>query len=1032
MLSSANSQSVQNDTGFVQDKALSALNSNANSQNIQGALKPIASKGRVASKLSSRHNRRKRRVGESKERSAKKSRGHRNIDRIPIPSFTPITGEYVGEGAVTGEGETRVPETLNASSLACPADGGSDTTKSIANTAAVKATAFTNNDSTNLTDGSQKGDRRHSLQTETDKLACPAAPSTCVEKQKIVHTKDVPQGIEHKKDVDGGSLTAGLMKERLSDAAKEKNFSGDPTSLTAPETVMPSSVECLPPIVNNLMDERRGESSWEKMNSGKEKVKGLDKKSIDETCYDAKEAEDRPRNTTSNDKQKIVHMKDESQGIETQQIEYTKAVCSENLTVGIMKESSSHAAKERISSGDPIKPSSGAATSSTSSEAVDQPSVLQSISVGCLPPVGNNLMCERREDDAWEEKNFGIKKVKGLDKRSIDETCCDANEAEDCPHNPMSNDKVQTPREFPKEADSCLEIATLSNKLSAKKSKSFMLNESSSSPVVLQADKKQELCCNIASIGIDNTKVKKVKRSEYFGSTKSGPPEVIEILDDDHDVRDGRAVSNKKDDALSKKKKPNKSNQTKKKRKSPVSVSRSSSDSSLEDEFDYDTKRAKKAIDRKGSTRRQDNKIKPESNVDGATPKKGMVAKKKQFKTSAGKKRCSACTSCKCSSRDGASATPQKFPSLSGSDARQEQTLVNRLQRFERDIAWKEGERNKTARQLKKHQVLMLKIWEDKSSNTKAQRPRFLADAEVSEKLGGTCSKISSKEISRAQNRIFGRQKTHQPTLTQIMRGPTDDDAADKEPSSSDNVIIDCIGESNVESNIAGNAPKNAQHDASSRDAHGDFLSFWADTAPIEDSTQCLGSMSYFNHALAKSKDVKSIGKWAKATANTLQIEEDEGFDALVDLIDESMEKNSSKKIIGCSQNSIDDDDDDDSCMSEGLNLVAQPLSPRGKQVAKHIETSVKDDPPKVAAIERMCPNWKENIEITQAQADPKNLQKALHNVQQAKTNLESMKERILQAFLDRHQTLELYEKSITMSIHRLSEKEDEDDCTFD
>lgn len=259
--------------------------------------------------------------------------------------------------------------------------------------------------------------------------------------------------------------------------------------------------------------------------------------------------------------------------------------------------------------------------------------------------------------------------------------------------------------------------------------------------------------------------------------------------------------------------------------------------------------------------------------------------------------------------------------------------------------------------------------------------------------------------------------------MTQIIRGPKDRDGADETPETlekNNNVTIDGNSESNI-----------ADDTANSPDSHDDFLSFLAtDTAPIEDSTQCHGDMSDFNKALAGSKDVTNTGMWAKATANMYQVEDDEGFDTLVELFDASMEKSSSDRCIGYSQNSIDDDDDDDSCMSDELSLMRQPLTPSGIRVAKQIKTSVENDPKKEAAIERMCPNWKENVELAQAQTDPEDLQQALHNVQQAKTGLERMKDRILQAFLDRQHTLELYEKTLQGSIDRLPEEEDEDGCT--
>ena len=247
------------------------------------------------------------------------------------------------------------------------------------------------------------------------------------------------------------------------------------------------------------------------------------------------------------------------------------------------------------------------------------------------------------------------------------------------------------------------------------------------------------------------SKNKTIFSLEYAHAAKSEPSDVINLLDEDeNDVgnatiivqraqneRADATATKKKDDAPSKKKTQpaNKSNQTQKKKRNAAS-------DSSEDEVKA-TKKAKQTANAK-------KEVKGES---VAVAEK----KKKQSKATTGKKKqCFACTSCKCNTRKGIDATPTKLSALSGSDARQEQTLVNRLQRIERNIAWNDGQRNDIARELKKHRGQMLKKYQ--SSNDSAQKPRFLADVEVTDELGGT--KVDSKEVNRANSRMFGRQKS--------------------------------------------------------------------------------------------------------------------------------------------------------------------------------------------------------------------------------------------------------------------------------
>ena len=264
-----------------------------------------------------------------------------------------------------------------------------------------------------------------------------------------------------------------------------------------------------------------------------------------------------------------------------------------------------------------------------------------------------------------------------------------------------------------------------------------------------------------------------IKRPDYV-SGESRLSDIIEILDDDNDIDDDSVKSKpeyqgpfcENTNAHRKNNEATKSSQAKRKRKPSPSVSRSSSDASSKEELRDKDKRSTNIVDRKDTITRQrkcaPTKFKSKSSVAASkTHEKGPVAEKRS-KTSGEKKLCFACVSCKCDGRSGTDATSQKFSALSGSDARQEQSLVNRLQRIERDIAWKEGQRHDVARELKKRQLKMLKIWAD--SNRIDQKPRFLADTDVNDELRGShLSKLGSKETTRAQRRVFGKQKSKFP-----------------------------------------------------------------------------------------------------------------------------------------------------------------------------------------------------------------------------------------------------------------------------
>jgi hypothetical protein len=95
-------------------------------------------------------------------------------------------------------------------------------------------------------------------------------------------------------------------------------------------------------------------------------------------------------------------------------------------------------------------------------------------------------------------------------------------------------------------------------------------------------------------------------------------------------------------------------------------------------------------------------------------------------------------------------------------------------------------------------------------------------------------------------------------------------------------------------------------------------------------------------------------------------------------------------------------------------------LTPKGRQIADDMEKTLLDEPTKLAAVERTCPEWRDNIKFAQLQTDPEHLTMALEAVKKAKSNIQRMRDRILQALMDREQTLELFEQSLERSMERL------------
>ena len=129
------------------------------SNNQQNAM---PSRGRVVSKLSSRHNRHKRR--------GEKSRGDkREPGRVPIPSFTPIAEEYFN--ACGDEGVTRLSGQSRAASATYGTNAYSDSSEKMPGTTSIKF-ACASDDSNHVEtdpwcllrlDESQKRGRNHTM-----------------------------------------------------------------------------------------------------------------------------------------------------------------------------------------------------------------------------------------------------------------------------------------------------------------------------------------------------------------------------------------------------------------------------------------------------------------------------------------------------------------------------------------------------------------------------------------------------------------------------------------------------------------------------------------------------------------------------------------------------------------------------------------------------------------------------------------------------------------------------------------------------
>lgn len=433
--------------------------------------------------------------------------------------------------------------------------------------------------------------------------------------------------------------------------------------------------------------------------------------------------------------------------------------------------------------------------------------------------------------------------------------------------------------------------------------------------------------------------------------------------------------------------------------------------------------------------------------------------------SSDGKKLCFACSTCKCNSRDGTSATPSKQTvRLSGSHARQERALINRLQKIERNVQWMESQKHDVGRQLMKYRNTLTKKWVESNPVNSADKPKFLVD--IDEKGGDELNiQLEAGEVKQANVWIFGEAKgtcyhhlrmpsrptnayansfivisaktAPKTTLTQHFGISSKSDTSTVKSVSSanqeeDNVII----ESNLGPLLS---PIDEELEADEEDLQN------------KRALAHLTSMVDFAEAIACSKECDRVSSWQAATTApaiasklnefltspcskssvTSPASNTGGLDELLQLFAHTPSKLEPQPACLNGELNIEaetgKEDPGGAVVGEDMELASQslepPLTPRGKQIADEIERSVSDEPTKLDAVERTCPEWRDNVKFAQLQTDPKQLRNALEAVKKSKSNVQRLKERILQALMDREQTLELFEHSLERSMDRLVEK---------
>jgi len=431
-------------------------------------------------------------------------------------------------------------------------------------------------------------------------------------------------------------------------------------------------------------------------------------------------------------------------------------------------------------------------------------------------------------------------------------------------------------------------------------------------------------------------------------------------------------------------------------------------------------------------------------------------------------KLCAFCKTCSCQKTDGNDTIPiLDMNKFSRTNAAKEKALIRRLQNLEKKTENLEEQTEVARRQLKKHRRDIWKRKEREIDNPSSPMFRevvpiddyFLPDAEIFEKQQTESQALPDGFWEKAQIKVFHKVPTYQPTLTQIMGFSNNSEKTiknisgevavpskdvDRNDDDGDGDIIEnqCIAqgllyddedEDDKDDNIQTEYVLEREYveqiqrferNGGIRGINDEIMatsgSIWDTVLPMAQKQHdgiATGNMNEAN-SLPRSKypwDELFEGfkdKDAKALSDELSVSVDQdpeaGLDDLLDLF-ENRAENPADDF--CTVQSIGDKNPVD------ISLLSQDAQAVASQMISSFSSAEKTE----AALQRSCPNWKENIYFALLQKDPNEIQEALENVRHSRMRMRATKQKILVAWESKNVTLEVFESALIKSASRLN-----------
>lgn len=128
---------------------------------------------------------------------------------------------------------------------------------------------------------------------------------------------------------------------------------------------------------------------------------------------------------------------------------------------------------------------------------------------------------------------------------------------------------------------------------------------------------------------------------------------------------------------------------------------------------------------------------------------------------------------------------------------------------------------------------------------------------------------------------------------------------------------------------------------------------------------------------------------------------------------------NGIEQLVGLFDDTGTESDESSKNSADG-HVHLSALSQTGRAKTTELISSIENDSERVVALERLCPNWRENLSFAMKQNDADEIKAALEKVRLKRAQMLEQKRRIVDAWERQDSVLELFEKGLNSSLGRL------------